>query len=144
MLIRILWPIFQKNDFLRFVFNICCDLPRNVKVISFSTRNSQTPFSEKGLKMSTGRPPTKIFGESEFFIESLSKTNFEVGGPKNRRFWAYFQKWMSEISTSSEKTCFLCCRFFRKIEKMERYFWGCAPKFFLQKLMNVAHFVCEN
>ena len=78
-----------------------------------------------------------------FFIESLSKNIFEVGGPKNRRFWAYFQKLVSEISTSSEKVCFLILRFFRKIEEMGGYFWGCALKFVSEKLINVAEFRCE-
>ena len=94
--------------------------------------------------MSMGRVPTKIFGVSEFFIESLSKIIFEVGDPKNRRFWAFFQKWMFEIPANWEKTCFLCCRFFRKIEEMGVYFGGCALIFFSQKLTNIARFVCKN
>ena len=124
---------------------MCCVLPRHVKVISFSTRNFQTPFLEIGLKKCLrGGPRPNFLVNRCFFIESLSKNNFEVRGPKYRRFWAYFQKLMSEISTSSEKVCFLRPRFFRKIEEMGSYFWGCAPNYFLQKLMNVAHFVCKN
>ena len=93
--------------------------------------------------MSVGRSPTEIFWESEFFYRKFVKKVFEVGGPKNRLFWAYFQKLMSEISTGLEKVCFLRPRFYRKIEEMGSYFLGCAPNYFLQKLMNVAHFLCK-
>ena len=95
--------------------------------------NLKNAFSKIGPKMPMGRVPTKIFGVSEFFIESLSKKIFEVGDPKNRRFWAFFQKSMSEISANSEKTCFSCCQFFRKIEEMKVYFRGCALIFFFTK-----------
>ena len=74
--------------------------------------NLKNAFSKIGHKMSMGRVPTAIFGVSEFYIESLSKKFCAVGDPKNRRFWAFFQKPMSEISVSGEKTCFLSCRFF--------------------------------
>ena len=77
-------------------------------------------------------------------IETLSKKFFEVGDPKNRRFWAFFQKSMSEISANSEKTCFLCCRFFWKIEKMGGYFGGCALIFFSKICTNVPRPVCKN
>ena len=107
-------------------------------------KNLKNAFSNIGPKISMGRSPAEMFFYGSFFIESLSKKIFEVGDPKNRRFWAFFQKSMSEISANSEKTCFSCCRFFRKIEEMGVYFGGCALIFFSQKLINIAGFVCEN
>ena len=59
-----------------------------------------------------GTVPTKIFGVSEFFYRKFVKNIFEIGDPKNRGFWAFFQKSMSEISANWDKTCVLCCRFF--------------------------------
>ena len=101
-------------------------------------------FRKQALKCRWEGSRPKFLVCPSFFIESLSKKIFEVGVPKNRRFWAFFQKSMSEISANSEKTCFSCCRFFRKIEEMEVYFGGCALIFFLQKLTNIARFVCKN
>ena len=97
-------------------------------------------FRKQGLKCRWGGSRPKFLVCPSFFIESLSKKNFEVGDPKNRRFWAFFQKSMSEISANWEKTCFSCCRFFRKIEEMGGYFWGCALKSFFQLCTNVESF----
>ena len=72
-------------------------------------KNLKNTFSNIGCKMSMGRSPTEIVFFRSFFIESLPKKIFEVGDPKNRRLWVFFQKSMSEISVSGEKTCFLCC-----------------------------------
>ena len=101
-------------------------------------------FRKQALKCRCGGSRPKFLVCPSFFIESLSKKIFEVGDPKNRRFWAFFQKSMSEISANSEKTCFSCCRFFQKIEEMGLHFGGCALKFFSQKLINIAQFVCKN
>ena len=101
-------------------------------------------FRKQALKCRWGGSRPKFLVCPSFIIESLSKTIFEVGDPKNRRFWAFFQKSMSEFSANSENTCFSCCRFFRKIEEMGVYFGGCAPKFFSQTLVNIARFVFKN
>ena len=93
---------------------------------------SQKWFSKIGHKMPMGRVLTKIFGVSEFFYRKFVKNNFRGRGPENRRFCAFFQKSMSEISANSEKTCFSCCRFFRKIEEMGVYFGGVRPKIFFE------------
>ena len=74
--------------------------------------NLKMAFSKKGPKMSMGRVPIEIFGVSKLFFRNFVKKIFEVGDPKNRRFWAFFQKLMSEISANWEKTCFLRPRFF--------------------------------
>ena len=104
----------------------------------------KTLFRQWALKCREGGSRPKFFLCGSFFIESLSKKSFRVGDPKNRRFWVFFQKSMSEISVSGEKTCFLSCRFFWKIEEMGGYFWGCALIFFSQKLINVARLVRKN
>ena len=83
-----------------------------------TTKISKTLFRKYAIKCRWGGYRLKFFVCLSFFIESLSKIIFEVGDPKNRRFWAFFQKSMSEISVRGEKTCSLCCRFFRKIEEM--------------------------
>ena len=101
-------------------------------------------FRKKGIKSRWGGPRSKFLVSLNFFIEILWKKIFGVGDPKNRRFWGFFQKSIPEISASWEKTCFLCCRFFWKIEEMEGYFGGCAPNFFLQKLSNIARFQFKN
>ena len=105
---------------------------------------SKTFFRKYALKCRWGGSRPKFLVCRSFFIESLSKKIFEVGDPKNRRFWAFFQNSMSEISANSEKTCFSCCRFFRNIEEMGAYFGRCAPKLFSQKRVNIARFVCKN
>ena len=105
---------------------------------------SKTLFRILAIKCRWGGSQPKFLMCRSFFIESLSKKNFAVGDPKNRRFWAFFQKSMSEISAKWEKTCFSCCRFFRKIEEMGVYFGGCALMFFSQKLINIARFLCKN
>ena len=105
---------------------------------------SKTLFRQWALKCRCGGSRPKFFLCGSFFIESLSKKIFRVGDPKNRRFWGFFQKSMSEISANWEKTCFLCCRFFRKVEEMGGYFGGCALKFFPQNCTNIARFVCKN
>ena len=112
-------------------------LRKNVKIAT-------ALFRKKGLKCRGGGSRPNFLVCRSFFIESLSKNIFEVGDPKNRRFWAFFQKSMSEISANWEKTCFLCCRFFRKIEEMGGLFCGCAPKIFSQNCTNIARSVCKN
>ena len=59
-------------------------------------QNLHSDFSRIGCKMS--RPPTPIFIDWKFFYRNfVKKTNFEAGDPQNRRFWAFFQKWMFEM-----------------------------------------------
>ena len=101
-------------------------------------------FRKLALKCRCGGSRPQFLVCPSFFIESLSRKIFEVGDPKNRRFWAFFQKSMSEISANWEKTCFLCCRFFRKIEEMRVYFGGCALIFFSKIWTNVQRPVCKN
>ena len=105
---------------------------------------SKMVFRKKGIKSRWGGPRSKFLVSLNFFIEILWKKIFGVGDPKNRRIWGFFQKSMSEISANWEKTCFSCCRFFRKIEEMRVYFGGCALIFFSQKLINIAGLVCKN
>ena len=50
-------------------------------------------------------------------------------------FWPFFRFSILEISANSEKTCFSCCRFFRKIEEMGVYFGGCALTFFHKNVL---------
>ena len=50
-------------------------------------------FSKKGLKMSMGRPPTEIFGVSEFFYRNFVKKIFRGrGGKKSTIFLGLFSK----------------------------------------------------
>ena len=105
---------------------------------------SKTLFRKQAIKCRWGGSRPKFLGCRSLFIKSFSKTIFAVGDLKNRHFWAFFQKWMSEISVRGEKTCFLCCRFFRKIEKMGVYFGRGALIVFSQKRINITGFVCKN
>ena len=74
--------------------------------------NLKNAFSKIGHKMSMRRVPTKIFGVSQFYYRKFVKNFFAIGDPKNRRFWVFFQKSMSEISAKWEKRYFLRSRFF--------------------------------
>ena len=151
LLIDILWPIFEKT-FLRlslfFHFFLGKLQPNFVHLpqkIYFSevfwgnhwwnlkNKNLKNAFSKIGPKMPIGGVPTKIFGASEFFYRKFVKKYFRSRGPPKSTIFGLFKKSMSEISANSEKTCFLCCRFFRKIEEMEVYFGGCALIFFFTK-----------
>ena len=132
----------SKADFPK---GFCANYSRNLK-----NKNLKNVFSNIGPKMSMGRPPTKIYFLPEFFYPKFDKNIFVVGDLKIRRFLAFFHKSMSEISVSSwEKTCFLCCRFFRKIEEIGVILGGggrggwCAMNFFSQKLINVVVFRYE-
>ena len=135
---------FKRIIFWTCFFNICCDLPRNVKVISFSTRNSQTPFLENGLKMSTRRPPTEIFGESQLFYRKFVRKNFRGRGPKKSTILALFSKMNVRNFDQFGKNVFFVLPIFSKNRGNGRILLGVRPKIFLQKLMNVAHFVCKN
>ena len=75
--------------------------------------------------------PNEIFGVREFLYRKFDKKVFEVGDPKNQRFWA-----ISEIG--GRNFCqmgrvFLRPQFFRKIEEMKVTFGG-APQKFCSKL----------
>ena len=100
----------------------------NLPQKSEKNKISKTLFRKWALKCRWGGSRSKFFVCRGFFIETLSKKFFEVGDPKNRRFWAFFQKSMSEISANSgkEKTCFSRPRFFWKVEEM-RVILGGAP-----------------
>ena len=84
---------------------------------------------------------------SEFFYQKDVKKFFRGRGPQKSTILGLFSKidvrnFCQQIY--SEKKCFSCCRFFRKIEEMGVYFGGCALIFFSQKLINIAAFVCKN
>ena len=149
--IGILSLIFEK-PFFRFCFLLITDYGQiTADFVSFSGKNrffieflgksqpktakkkiAKRLFRNKALICRCGGSRPKCLVCRSFFIESLSKNIFEVGDPKNRRFWAFFQKSMSEISANWEKTCFSCCRFFRKIEEIGVYF-GVRPNLFFTK-----------
>ena len=94
-------------------------------------KNIKNVFSKKGHKIPMRRPPTEISGDPYFFYRKLLKKQFRGQGPPIDDLGPLFQKSKPEISANSEKPCFLCCRFFWKIEEIGGYFWGCAPKMFL-------------
>ena len=87
-------------------------------------------FRKKALKCRWGGSRSKFLVCRSFFYRNFVKKNFEVGDPKNRRFWAFFQKSILEISAMWE---------------MGGYFWGCAPKCFFRKFgFNVVRFQFKN
>ena len=74
------------------------------------------------------------------FRSKVCQNNFSRSGTPKIDDFGPFQESMVEISVKCEKTCFLRPRFFRKIEEMGGYFWGCALKFFSQLWTNVESF----
>ena len=98
--------------------------------------------------MSTRRPPTEIFGESEFFYRKFVRKNFRGRGPKKSTILALFSKMNVRNFDQFGKNVFFVLPIFSKnrengIENGE-VFLEVRPKIVLQKLMNVAHFMCKN
>ena len=78
------------------------------------------------------------------FISKVCQKIFSrLGTPKIDDFGP-FRESMVEISAKWEKERFLRPRFFRKIEEMGGYFWGCALKIFSQVWTNVETFQKKN
>ena len=84
------------------------------------------------LKMSTGRPPTKMFGKWEFFIESSSKKIFEVGeAQKKLTILGLFSNILWNFEQLG-KTLFFGTSFISKNQRSGGYFCARPPIFFQQ------------
>ena len=81
-----------------------------------NNKNLKNVFSKIRLKISMGRSPTEIFGLSKFFYRKFVKKNFRGRGPEKSTILGLFSKMDVRNFCQGGKTCFLCCRFFRKIE----------------------------
>ena len=94
--------------------------------------------------MSMGRVPTEIFGESEFFYRKFVRKTFRGLEPKKSTILGLFSKMNVRNFDQLGKNVFFVLPIFSKNRGNEMLFLGVRPKMFLKKLMNVAHFVCEN
>ena len=116
-------------------------------LLSFWANHSQKlqkRKSQNGFIRRCGGSRPKFLVCQSFLSKVCQKKFSRSGTPKIDDFVAFFQKSMSEISANWEKTCFSCCRFFRKIEEIGVYFGGCALIIFSQKFINMAGFMCKN
>ncbi len=84
--------------------------------------------------------PERTFWCVRVVRSNVCKNNFSRSGTPKIDDFGPFQESMVEISVKWEKTCFWRPRFFRKIEEMGGYFWGCALKCFSQLWTNVESF----
>ena len=101
-------------------------------------------FFEIGPKISMGRVPTEIFGVSEFFYRKFVEKKFRGRGPQKSTFWGLFSKIDVRNFCHLGKNVFFETSIFLKSRGNGGYFWGCAPKFFSQKLTNIGRLMCKN
>ena len=93
--------------------------------------------------MSMGKVPTEIFRVPEFFYRKFVKNNFRGRGPQKSTILSLFSKIDVRNFCQGEKNVFFVLPIFSKNRGNGGYFWGCALKFFSEKLTNVAEFRCE-
>ena len=103
--------------------------------------NLHSVFSKIGPKMSMGRVPTKIFDVSEFFYRKFVKKNFRGRGPQKSTILGFFSKVDVRNFYHLGKNVFFELPIFLKSRGNGGFFGGCTPKFFSQKLSNIARLV---
>ena len=131
--------IFEKT-FFRFIFlDFYCNLPRKAENLTFLLRNAETGFSKKWPKIVIRGPPTEISGDPVLIDRKFFQNDFGVGGPPISDFWPFFRFPIFEISTNSEKGCFLCCRFFWIGNKNNSVVFSGRPNFLPKKTCECHH-----
>ena len=135
-------PFFQKIIFQMF-FNFYCNLPRKVKLFSFSNRNLQTPFSKRRFKILTGRLRPKCL-ISRSSLSKVCQKYFSKSEAKKSAILGLFSNIHLRNFDQFGKNVFFETSFFSKNRENEGLFLRAAPNFFQQKLNNIARFVCKN
>ena len=92
-------------------------------------------FSKKGLKMSMGRPPTEIFGVSEFFYRNFVKKIFRGRGAKKSTILALFSKIDPRNFDQLGKSVFFETSFFFEKSRKWGVIFGGAPRKFFHKFV---------
>ena len=107
-------------------------------------KNLKNAFSKIRHKMSMGRSPTKIFSVSKFFYRNFVEKNFRGRGPQKSTFFGLFSKIDTRNFCQFGKNVFFVLPIFLKNRGNGGLFLGVRLNFFLQKLINIAGFVCKN
>ena len=84
-------------------------------------------FSKIGPKISMRRPPTKIFGESDFFYRKFVIKNFRGRGAKKSTIWGLFSKIDPRNFCQLGKNVFFETSFFSKNRGNGGLFLGVRP-----------------
>ena len=117
-------PFFRKNFFQNF--------PRKAKIWIIFKKNLKNVFSKMGPKMSMGRSPIAIFFLREFFHRKFVQKIFRDWGSQKSMILGLSSKIDVQNFCQLGKACFSRPRFFRNIEEMGGYFWGCPEIIFIK------------